>query len=395
MDNIKNKLLLPFRQSRLLNTIFLSNVFISFHYALIIYINSTFLNNFFSVFQVSSLYIIASVVNTVLLLVASRILEKIGIYKFAVYSILIEFLAVLGLVVSTVPFLVGLFFLIHTVTISLLFFHMDMFIEDFEKDDSLTGSIRGTYLTVSNATIVVAPAVVALLLLKNNYSLVYLVSALFLIPMYYFFRRLKNVQTPIVQHIKIKETLSEYVKNKNLYNVFVSNFLLQLFYAYMIIYVPLYLEQYIKFSWSEIGIMFTIMLLPFVFFELPVGEMADEKYGEQEFLTMGFVIMGLSTIFISFVTVKIFWIWAALLFITRIGASFVEISSESYFFKQVNPEKSDVISFFRITRPLSFIIGPILATITLGFIPFEYIFIIIGSLMIIGTKYSLALKDTR
>jgi MFS family permease len=137
------------------------------------------------------------------------------------------------------------------------------------------------------------------------------------------------------------------------------------------------------------------MLLPFVLFELPVGEMADEKYGEKEFLTMGFVIMGLSTIFISFVTVKIFWIWAALLFITRIGASFVEISSESYFFKQVNPEKTDVISFFRITRPLSFIVGPILATITLGFIPFEYIFIIIGSLMILGTKYSLVLKDTK
>lgn len=390
-----DKLLLPFKQSKLLNTIFLSNVFISFHYALIIYINSTFLDNFFSVFQVSSLYVIASVANTVLLLVSSRILEKIGIYKFAVYSMVIEFLAVLGLALSTSGFLVGVFFLIHTVTISILYFNMDMFIEDFEKDDSLTGSIRATYLTVSNATIVVAPALVALLLFRNNYYIVYLVSALFLVPMYYFFRRLKNVQTPIVQHIKIKETLLEYIKNKNLYNIFISNFLLQLFYAYMIIYVPMYLEQYIKFSWSEIGIMFTIMLLPFVLFELPVGEMADEKYGEKEFLTVGFVIMGLATIFISFVTVKIFWIWATLLFITRIGASFVEISSESYFFKQVNPEKSDVISFFRITRPLSFIVGPILATITLGFIPFEYIFILIGSIMIIGTKYSLALKDTR
>ncbi len=390
-----DKLLLPFRQSRLLNTIFLSNIFISFHYALIIYVNSTFLNSFFSETQVSALYVIGSIANTLLLISASKIVEKIGIYKFATYCILIEFLSILGLAVSTAPFLVGLYFLIHLVTISLLLFNMDMFIEEASKDNGLTGSIRATYLTVTNITIVLGPSLVALLLFNENYWLVYTASCLLLIPLYFFFRRLKDIQNPIVRHIKIKETLSEYIKNKNLYNVFISNFLLQLFYAYMVIYVPLYLEKYIGFSWSEIGIMFTIMLLPFVLFELPVGELADEKYGEKEFLTVGFIIMGLSTIFISFVTAQVFWIWASLLFITRIGASFVEISTESYFFKQVNPDKSDVISFFRISRPLSFIVAPVLATITLQFIPFQYIFILIGTLMIIGTKYSLALNDTK
>jgi len=386
---------LPFRQSKLLNTLFLTNIFISFHYALIIYVNSTFLNNFFSESQVSALYIIGSIINTILLLNASKILEKIGIYKFATYTIIIEFLATLGLALSASPFLIGLYFLIHLVTISLLLFNMDMFVEDISKDNSITGSIRGTYLTVTNVTIVLAPALVALLLFKNNYSYVYVASCLFLVPLYYFFSRLKGIKTPVVQHIKVKETLTEYIKNKNLYNIFISNFLLQLFYAYMIIYVPLYLEKYIGFSWSEIGLMFTIMLLPFILFEVPVGELADDKYGEKEFLTIGFIIMGLATIFISFVTLKVFWIWATLLFITRIGASFVEVSTESYFFKQVNQEKTDVISFFRITRPISFIVGPLLATLALQFIPFQYIFICIGSVMIIGTHYSLALKDTK
>ncbi len=390
-----DKLLLPFRQSKLLNTLFLTNIFISFHYALIIYVNSTFLNNFFSESQVSALYIIGSIINTILLLNASKILEKIGIYKFATYTIIIEFLATLGLALSASPFLIGLYFLIHLVTISLLLFNMDMFVEDISKDNSITGSIRGTYLTVTNVTIVLAPALVALLLFKNNYSYVYVASCLFLVPLYYFFSRLKGIKTPVVQHIKVKETLTEYIKNKNLYNIFISNFLLQLFYAYMIIYVPLYLEKYIGFSWSEIGLMFTIMLLPFILFEVPVGELADDKYGEKEFLTIGFIIMGLATIFISFVTLKVFWIWATLLFITRIGASFVEVSTESYFFKQVNQEKTDVISFFRITRPISFIVGPLLATLALQFIPFQYIFICIGSVMIIGTHYSLALKDTK
>jgi hypothetical protein len=336
-----------------------------------------------------------SIINTILLLYASRILEKVGIYKFATYCIIVEFLATFGMAISNTPFLIGLYFLIHMVTISLLLFNMDVFIEDVSKDDVLTGSIRATYLTVTNLTLVVAPSLVALLLYNNKYSLVYIASCLFMVPLYFFWRRLRGVQNPTITHIKIKETLSEYVKNKNLYNIFICNFLLQLFYAYMVIYIPLYLEKYIGFSWSEIGIMFTIMLLPFVLFEIPVGELADEKYGEKEFLTIGFVIMGLASIVISFLTLKVFWIWATVLFISRIGASFVEISSESYFFKQVDLKKSDVISFFRISRPLSYIIAPMLATLMLQFIPFQYIFILVGSLMIIGTRYSMALLDTK
>jgi MFS family permease len=390
-----DRLLLPFKQGKLLNTIFLSNIFISFHYSLIIYVNSTYLNNFFSETQISSLYIIGSIVNTILLLYASRILEKLGIYKFATYCIITEFLATFGMAISNAPFLISVYFLIHVVTISLLLFNMDVFIEDISKDDVLTGSIRATYLTVTNLTLVVAPSLVALLLYNNTYSLVYIASCLFMVPLYFFFKRLKGVQNPTITHIKIKETLSEYIKNKNLYNIFICNFLLQLFYAYMVIYVPLYLEKYIGFSWSEIGIMFTIMLLPFVLFEIPVGELADEKYGEKEFLTIGFIIMGLASIIISFLTLKVFWIWATILFISRIGASFVEISSESYFFKQVDLKKSDVISFFRISRPLSYIIAPMLATLMLEFMPFQYIFILVGSLMIIGTRYSLSLLDTK
>ena len=112
----------------------LSNIFIAFHYALIVYVNSTFLSNFFSETQVSSLYIIGSIVNTILLLLASRILEKLGIYRFAVSCIVIEFLAVLGLAVFDSSFFIGLFFLTHLVTISLLLFNMDMFIEDVSVD---------------------------------------------------------------------------------------------------------------------------------------------------------------------------------------------------------------------------------------------------------------------
>ena len=357
-----NGLLSPFRQSKSLNTLFLSNIFISFHYALIIYINSSFLSSFFSETQVSALYIIGSILDTILLLNASKILEKLGSYKFTVYAIGFELLSTVGLLTGVNSFLVSVYFLIHIFTISLLLFNMDIFVEGVSLDESKTGEIRATYLTITNICIMIAPSLVALLVLGSNYSLVYLLSALFLLPLYHFVRKFKKIVTPKKKHIKIKETLTAYIKNKDLYNIFVCQSMLQFFYGFMVIYTPIYLEKYIGFSWGEIGLIFTIMLVPFVLFELPLGELADRKYGEKEFLTIGFIIMGLSTLFISFITAKVFWIWASILFISRIGASFVEISSESYFFKHVDQEKTDVISFFRVSRPVSFIVAPVIVT---------------------------------
>ncbi len=390
-----HKVLSLFKQNRLLNTLFLSNIFVSFHYALVIYINSSFLSNYFSATQVSALYIIGSILDTILLLNASKILQKIGSYRFTVGAITFELLSTLGLMSSTSPILIAFYFLIHVFTMSLLLFNMDIFVESVSPDESKTGGIRAVYLTLTNIAIVISPSLVALLVFNNNYSFVYLLSSLFLLPLYYFIRRFKKIKPVHVKHINPRETITIYAKDKDLYNIFISQSLLQLFYAYMVIYMPVYLNIYIGFSWAEIGVMFTIMLLPFILLELPVGELADLKYGEKEFLTIGFIVAGLSTLFMSFVTVKIFWIWTIILFVSRIGASFIEISTESYFFKHVNQEKTDIISFFRISRPLSFIVAPLIATVLLQFISFQYMFIFLGIIMIVGTKYSLALRDTR
>jgi len=389
------RLLSPFYQSKLLNTLFLSNIFLTFHYALIIYVNSSLLDNFFSETQISALYIIGSIINTLLLLNTSKILDGISLYRFTIYTLIIELLATVGLLASNNPLLVGLYFIVHHIAITFIYFNMDVFVEKVSTNENMTGSIRATYMTLANITFVISPAIVAFLVFDNVYTYVYLTSSLFLLPMFYLIRKFKKLEIKTINHIKIRETTAEYIKDKNLYDIFISNFLLQLFYAFMVIYMPLYLEKIIGFSWGQIGLIFTIMLVPFVIFEVPVGEMEDDKYGEKEFLTIGFVILGLATMIMSFITLQSFWLWATILFISRIGASLVEVSVESYFFKRVNQEKSDVIAFFRISRPLSFIIAPLLAALSLQFIPFQYVFIVIGAIMIVGCHYSLGLQDTK
>jgi len=297
--------------------------------------------------------------------------------------------------VAEQPFLIGIYFLLHSLAISLIMFNLDLFVESLMTNENHTGTIRAAYITIASVVIIVASSLVSIILLTDNYTYVYLVSVIFMVPFHYYLKKLKKIKTKPIKHIKLKETFGHYLANPDLHNVFISNFILQFFYAFMIVYTPIYLTKYIGFAWSEVGIMFTIMLLPFVLFEIPVGEAEDEKYGEKEFLTLGLVIMGMATLFMSFITANSFWIWATILFISRIGASFVEVSAESYFFKHVDQEKTDVISFFRVTRPLSFIAAPILFTIALQFIPFQYLFLIVGALIIVGTRYSLALNDTK
>lgn len=390
-----DKVLLPFRQGKFVNTLFIANILISIHYALVIYINSTLLTNFFTEGQVSALYIIGSILDGLMLINASRILEKIGGFRFIIYSITFELLSTIGLMFSANALFVAISFLIHVFNISLILFNMDVFLEGASTNEETTGSIRATYLTMANICIVVAPTIVSFLTKDNDFYKVYLLSAIFLIPFYFIVRNFKNFRHGARKHVVLKETTLEFIKNKNIFGVTVANFLLQLFYGFMVIYTPIYLTKHIGFEWSEVGIIFTIMLLPFVLFEFPVGELEDYKYGEKEFMAIGFVILSLTTAFMGFIITKTFWMWATILFLSRIGASFVEISAESYFFKQINDERSDIISLFRGVRPIAFIIAPIIATISLQLINFQYLFLVFGAIMVIGTKYALSLKDTK
>lgn len=383
------------KQSKLLNVIFICQIFLSFHYYLIIYINSSFLDQFFTETQISSIYIIGSVLSIFVLLNISKLLKKIGNYKTTLYGIVLEMIAILGLALTSNPFLVALYFTITQIVNLTILFNLDIFLESLSTKEEDTGSIRSIYLTVSNITLVIAPTIASFLIIQDTYWRVYATSFLFIIPLYIFIKRyFKGYKDAIEKHIKIKETIKEYLSEKKLYNIFIIYFLLQFFYAFMVVYTPIYLRN-IGFAWSEIGIMFTIMLLPFVIFQIPVGNLADNKYGEKEFMTIGLIIIGLATMFMGFITTQSFIIWTTLLFMSRVGASILEITADSYFFKQVNQEKTNLIGFYRIARPLSFVVAPIVTTVASQFISLQYTFLVIGAFMIIGVKYSLSIIDSR
>ena len=163
----------------------------------------------------------------------------------------------------------------------------------------------------------------------------------------------------------------------------------------MVIYTPIYMHEYIGFNWSEIGIIFGIMLLPFIILEFPLGRLSDNM-GERKMLIIGFLIISISPLMIPFFTTKEFFLWAFILFTTRVGAAIIEIMSENLFFKSIREEETNVLSFFRSTNPLSYIIAPLLAIPVLLLVPsFQYLFYILGAIMLGGFLISLRLTDVR
>ena len=285
-------------------------------------------------------------------------------------------------------------FILNTVFIALILLIFDLIIEHNTKQQN-EGEVRGTFLTFTNIALIIAPLVAGYMLSGGEYQDIYFMGALILIPFIFLIRNFKHFEDPEYHKINIWGTLSCIRGHKNLYNIFMTQFIMRFFFSWMVIYMPIYLHMEMGFSWSAIGTMTAIILLPYALLEYPAGRIADKYLGEKELLMFGFFLGGLATIYTSFITVASFLAWTVALFLGRAGMSLVEIMSESYFFKHVNEDDSNTIRFFRITRPVAYVIGPLLGTLIVAFMPLQYLWVVAGLILFSGILFARRIEDTK
>ena len=376
--------------------IYLLGFLFTLHAALPSYVNSTFLARFTSENFVGAMYTLSALLTIGAFVIVPRILRKFGNYRTIMGLLIIDFVSIIGLTFVQNNFLISLFFIASFVAIAIIGFNVDVFLESFSRD-ATTGKIRGTFLSTANIAWIIAPLIGSIILTDGDYWKIFLATALLLLPILFFVHNnLKGFKDPEYKHVRLRDTVREIARDKNIRDIFVVGFLLQFFYSWMVIYTPLYLYTHVGFSWREIGVIFSIMLLPFVLTEAPLGRLADKKWGEKEVMSVGFIVMALATGLIAFIEIKSLALWATILFVTRIGAAMVEIMSETYFFKKVHSSKADVIGLFRTMRPWAYIISPIIAIALFSVdMPIKYIFIFLAVFMFLGLHWSLELKDTR
>ncbi|MCA9357796.1 MFS transporter [Candidatus Kaiserbacteria bacterium] len=379
--------------------IYAASLLLMLHSYLVAYINSSYLEQFLSTAEVGTMYTLGSALSVLIFLFVSRVLRRVGNFKLTLLLLTMDFAAVLAMAFANELKLAVPLFLIHVITVPLIIFNLDVFMEDqIDNNETTTGSKRGLLLMLGSIIGATTPLVSGILVNGNEatFEYPYLLSAVTLIPimgilLFYF----KDFSDPEYSEIDLFSSIRTFWRNANIKNVFLANFTLQMFFMMMVVYAPIYLTRDIGFSWTEFGIIMFFAQLAYVVFEYPIGLIADKYIGEKEMMGFGFLIIAIATSWMSFVTVASLLAWSIIMFISRVGASLVEVTTESYFFKQTKSSDAQIISFFRITRPLAYVLGAMLGSLALLYFPFNLVFIIFASLCIPAMFCTLNIEDSK
>lgn len=365
---------------------------------LIAYVNSSYIKSFLPETMVGYVFLSASSLALVTFLFVARVLKKIGNYKMMFTLLILNALALLGMSYFHTPALgIGLF-MAHFVIMPLLFYSTDVFLEaELDNKESSTGSKRGLLLTLIGFAGAVAPLVMSVSIPESgSLDLVFRLAAVSMIPIIAIMAiNLRHFKDPKYTELDIFAAVSSFWKQKDVRGVYLAALTLNMFFAFTVIYMPLYLVGEIGLSWEKFGTLMSIAVLAYLIFEYPVGVIADRFTGEKEFMAAGFMILAITIALMAAMETTSFLYWAILMFTMRIGASIVEVTTESYFFKKTKSSDAQIISFFRTTRPLSYIILASISSFALYYLPFNLLFVVGAILMLPAMFIAMGLKDTK
>jgi MFS family permease len=375
--------------------VFVATLFISINFGALLYVNSSYLSTFFPGSAVSGLFLLGAACSILLFLIAPKVLNLFGKKWLLFASLLSLGGATLGMAIGLTPLAIGTSFVAYSALLFLAYYCLDIFIEE-ESDDARTGEIRGTYFTIMNAGIALGPLLLSVLPESDGYRRIYWLGFLLLgVPLLISLWTLvsrkhahKAVERP--WHLL---PFRQWWRRRNVRAVTLAKLVLEIFFAIMVIYTPIYAHEVVGFSWSELSVIFAIALTPFVLLEWPAGELADRYWGEKEMMTAGFFLAGLALLAIPFLPQN-FALWALVLFVSRVGAALIEIMTETYFFKKIGPQDTGLLSIYRLARPAGIILGSALGVLSVALLPLTQLFFVLAIVVFFGLKESLFIEDT-
>jgi MFS family permease len=365
------------------------------HITPVVYINSNYLAQFMSTEYVGLAYTVASVATILAILGMRSRLKRFGNYRVFVGSLVLEIAALLLLILSDSALPAIIAFIALFISQTTTFINLDIFLEQHTPNVS-TGTVRGWYFTAMNSAFIVGPFLSSIFLSGDDFKQAYIFVLILLFPIIFMASELfHGFEDAPYDRFRIVTAFKRLRQNTDVYATIMADFILRFFYAWMVIYVPIYLYEYQHFSLSEIALILSVALIPFILIQGFAGRLADRRYGEKEMLTIGFIVMALFTAMLSFVDSPNISVWIAILFMTRVGAAMIEIMTETHLFKRIDGGDVNILSLYRISRPVAYILGTLLGTVFLYVVSFNMLFLILGGIVLYGLRYSLAITDTK
>lgn len=378
-----------------LHRVYLIGFVFSLGIALTAYVNSTFLAKGFSEGFVSILFSAGALLTLVGLEVLPALLARQGARRTALGLLAVNLTALLAITITRDTNILAVAFIAFITTNSMVVYCLDIFIEHFSTGEK-TGNARGAYLSIINLAWMLSPFAAGVIATQYGFSSLYFLVFILVVVTLFLFKYLFNhFQDRKYPHPSPLTSLRYVLKHRDIARIIAVNFSLQFFYSWMVIFTPIYLFNVIGFDWRVIGIIFTVMLSPFVLLEYPLGRLADAGFGTKRLLIGGLIVMVLSTAAFGLYGGASIAVFAVILFMTRVGASTVEVMSETYFFKKMSDSEAGIISLFRATPQIAYIFAPLLGTIILLSSTHQVLFITLAALLLVVAGIAGKLHDNR
>lgn len=398
--------------------------FYTLHLALPIYILSDYLSAYIDTKYIGVIFGISGLLSIYLINSYNKLLRQYHNYKTTFGLIIADIITLIMMSMINSPIYVSVFTILYISIVALLGVSVNLYVEEFSNNKD-TGVVRGIFLTISSLALILGLFIANKLtaqiwdienytFIKYNYTYIFLVDALLLLPIIYLVRHYyRHVQEPKYTGGNMWSVLKHLRRNTNLKGVFTANLMVAVFVTTMITYFINYLTRYGHLAMPDyIGILMPIALLPFIIIPYKVGDLADKKYGEKEFMIIGLAIMAISLLAIPLASMyidniihsmsmafnsnilninksitnignvlpiglqdnlniinaklhyKMMIIWGAVLILGRIGSSMVETAANSYFYKTISRTDSDSIALFTNIGAIGIVIGGTLSVIS-------------------------------
>ncbi|MFH1218278.1 MAG: MFS transporter [Candidatus Peregrinibacteria bacterium] len=266
-----------------------------------------------------------------------------------------------------------------------------LFVRDFAKEHNL-GEKEGRFYTFSNIGYLIGPLLGGFLASIFDYEMVFILSALIFISgfVYFYHQHVIEKHPSIIDRkmttkAKLIKNTKDYFKNINRTKAYLITCTQMAWYGFKRLYIPLFVVSmgYVE---SMSGLIMSIGIIPFILMEVRVGKYAD-KHGVKNPLTIGFLIMGITTILVFFSPYPL--LSFALIILSSIGGALVEPLQEFFLFKNLPEEQEDnLYGIYMTADPIAFFIVPAIGAAILFLLPFKFIFLVFGGIFMLASLFA-------
>ncbi len=377
---------------------YIGNFFFSLFVALITFVQLSYLSSFMPAAYTGLVIAGGALIAVLVFPFMPKLVARYDAQRLSLVFATLEVIALIAIAASPGP-LAAVFLIAVTIALQpLIAYELDILLETITAEEGITGRVRALFLTAWNLAALVAVLLIGVLLASSDaYSRVFLVAAAALVPFIVLFatRRFPRGSPPRLS--TMRDTVACIVRDRDLAAVTFGHLLVYLFLIWAPFYTPIYLHMELGIPWSDLGWMFSVMLLPYVLIQYPAGVLADRFLGDKELMFTGFILAGVSFAAIGLFTTATPLIYiAGVLFASRVGAALIEGMTEGHFFRRMSEKDVNTIGVWRSIWPLTEMAAPIIGSVILIFGNFELFFLLTGGFIAIaGVVTTLLIKDFR